>query len=181
MLIALAVVAILVVGVVSVAATKPDDFVVQRSRQIAEPAEKIYPLIQDFHAWQRWSPYEKKDPNMKREYSGAPFGLGAVYAWGGDKRIGAGRMEIVDASAPNKVGIRLEFLEPFKVTHSAEFTMQPAGASTNVTWTMRGKMMFVSKVMCVFMDMDKMVGKDFEAGLAALESAATQQSASLAK
>jgi uncharacterized protein YndB with AHSA1/START domain len=172
MLIAVAVVGIAIIGVLVIAASKPDEFTVQRSRQIAAPAEKIYALIQDFHAWQRWSPYEKKDPDMKREYSGAPSGVGAVYAWDGDKKIGAGRMEIVDAAAPSKVGIRLEFFRPFKGTNAAEFTVQPAGHSTLVTWTMHGKMNFACKLMSTFMDMDKMCGNDFEAGLVAMQSIA---------
>jgi uncharacterized protein YndB with AHSA1/START domain len=180
MLITLAIVAIAIIAVLVIAATKPDDFVVQRSRQIAAPAERIYTLIQDFRLWQRWSPYEKKDPNMKREYSGAPSGSGAAYAWDGNKEIGAGRMEIVEVTAPNKVGIRLEFFKPFKATNSAEFTIQPAGNVTTVTWAMRGKMSFVCKIMSIFVNIDKMCANDFEAGLAALESAATERSTSFA-
>ena len=136
------------------------------------PADKIYPLIVDLKGWASWSPYEKKDPNMKRTFSGAQSGKGAIYEWNGDKNVGHGRMEIIDAAAPSKVVIKLDFFSPFEAHNTAEFTMTPQGDATNVTWAMYGPNVFMGKVMQVFMNMDKMVGTDFEAGLQALKARA---------
>jgi len=164
-------VVVLVVGVLAFAATRPDDFTVQRSIAIkAEPA-KIYPLLVDFRQWPAWSPWEKLDPTMKRTLSGSASGTGAVYAWDGSSKVGAGRMEIKEA-APAKVVIQLDFLKPFEAHNTADFTLAPRPDSiTEVTWQMRGPAPFISKLMGVFVDMDKMIGKDFEAGLANLKTA----------
>jgi len=161
-----------VAGVLAFAATRPDDFTVQRSIAIkAEPA-KIYPLINDFRQWPAWSPWEKLDPTMKRTLSGQASGAGAVYAWDGSSKVGAGRMEVKEAVAPSKVVIQLDFLRPFEAHNVTDFTLVPRpDASTEVTWLMRGPAPFVSKLMGVFVDMDKMIGKDFEAGLANLKAA----------
>ena len=150
-------------------ATKPDSFSVQRAISIKAPAEKIFPLINDFHQWVAWSPYENKDPAMKRTYSGAESGKGAVYAWDGNNNVGSGRMEILDTSVPSKIVIKLDFFKPFEGHNTAEFTMLPQGDATNLTWVMHGPAVFMSKVMQVFMNLDKMIGKDFEAGLANLK------------
>ena len=167
------VVVLVIVGVLAFAATRPDDFTVQRSVTIkAEPA-KIYPLITDFSQWAGWSPWEKLDPAMKRTLTGRASGRGAVYAWDGSSKVGAGRMEVKDAVAPSKVVIQLDFLRPFEAHNMTDFTLVPRpDASTEVTWLMRGPAPFVSKLMGVFVDMDKMIGKDFEAGLANLKAAA---------
>ena len=166
------VVVILVLGVLGFAATRPDDFTVQRSTSIkAEPA-KIYPLLVDFSQWPAWSPWEKLDPTMKRTLSGNASGPGAVYAWDGSSKVGAGRMEVKEAVAPSKVVIQLDFLRPFEAHNITDFTLvQRPDAMTEVTWLMRGPSPFVSKLMGVFVDMDKMIGKDFEAGLANLKTA----------
>jgi uncharacterized protein YndB with AHSA1/START domain len=164
------VLAIAIAIVLILAATKPDTFSVQRSATIKAPPEKIYPLIYDFNQWKGWSPWENRDPAMKRTYSGAAAGEGAVYAWDGDKNVGSGRMEILDASAPSKIVIKLDFLTPFEAHNTAEFTMLPQGDATNLTWLMHGPAPFISKLMHVFMNIDRMVGKDFEAGLANLKS-----------
>jgi hypothetical protein len=168
--IAVVVLLIVVAGILIYAATKPDEFKVQRSLAIRAPAEKIYAQIADFKDWQAWSPYEKKDPDMKRALSGAPNGKGAIYEWDGNKNVGTGRMEVIGATAPSKVTIKLDFLKPFEGHNTAEFTMVPSGDTTNVTWAMYGPSPFMMKVMGTFMNMDKMIGDDFAVGLANLKS-----------
>jgi len=162
-------VAIAIAIVLILAATKPDTFSVRRVTMVSAPPEKIFPLINDFHQWGTWSPWEDKDPAMKRTYSGAGTGKGAVYAWDGNKNVGTGRMEILEVSAPSKIVIKLDFFKPFEAHNTAEFTMLPQGDATSLTWLMHGPAPFMSKVMQVFMNMDKMIGKDFEAGLAKLK------------
>jgi uncharacterized protein YndB with AHSA1/START domain len=170
-----ALVLVLAVGAVLIyAATKPDTFRIQRAMGIKAPPEKIFALLNDFRRWTAWSPWEKLDPELKRTYSGAPSGPGAVYAWEGSRKVGAGRMEIIDAPPPSRVAIKLDFLRPFEAHNMAEFTLEPRGESTIVTWAMQGQNVFVGKVMSVFVDMDRMVGKDFETGLANLKAAAEQ-------
>jgi carbon monoxide dehydrogenase subunit G len=171
-LIAIAAVA-LIAGVLIYAATQPDTFRVQRSASIKAPPEKIAPLIADFHQWSAWSPYEKYDPAMKRDFSGAASGVGAVYAWSGNGKVGAGRMEVLDASA-QQVRIKLDFIKPFEGHNTAEFTLAPSGDSTTVTWAMDGPRPYISKLMGVFFNMDKLIGTDFEAGLANLGKVAAQ-------
>jgi hypothetical protein len=164
--------AIAIAAVLILAATKPDRFSVQRAITVKAPPETIFPLIDDFHQWGSWSPYEYKDPAMKRSFSGAESGKGAVYAWDGNKNVGSGRMEILDASAPSKIRIKLDFFTPFEGHNTAEFTMLPQGDATSLTWLMHGPAPFMSKLMQVFMNMDSMIGKDFEIGLANLKGLA---------
>jgi uncharacterized protein YndB with AHSA1/START domain len=161
--------AIAIAIVLILAAAQPATFSVRRATTVEAPAEKIFPLINDFHQWESWSPYENKDPAMKRTYSGAASGRGAVYAWDGNKNVGSGRMEILETSVPSKVVIKLDFITPFEGHNTAEFTMLPQGDATNLTWVMRGPMPFMMKVLHVFINMDRMIGKDFEAGLANLK------------
>jgi uncharacterized protein YndB with AHSA1/START domain len=167
------VLAIAIAIVLILAASKPGRFSVQREISVKAPPEKIFPLINDFHQWGLWSPYEHKDPAMKRSYSGAADGKGAVYGWDGDKNVGSGRMEILDASLPSKIVIKLDFFKPFEGHNTAEFTMLPQGdatnLTTNLTWLMHGPAPFMSKLMQVFMNIDNMIGKDFEIGLANLK------------
>ncbi|MGH8804491.1 MAG: SRPBCC family protein [Polaromonas sp.] len=162
----------LLAGLLIFAATTPDTFRVQRQASIKAPPEKIFPLINDFHQWGAWSPYEKLDPAMKRTYSGADLGKGAVYAWDGTGKAGAGRMEILEASPASKVAIQLDFIKPFEARNTAEFTLQAQGDSTSVTWAMYGPSPYIAKLMGVFFNMDSMIGKDFEAGLVNLKTAA---------
>src|SRR5882724_11451952 len=164
--------AIAIAAVLILAATKPGTLRVQRSTSIKAPPERIFPLISDFHQWVTWSPYEQKDPAMKRTYEGAERGKGAVYAWDGNKNVGAGRMEILTAAAPSTIVIKLDFIRPFEGHNTAEFTMQPQGGAINVIWAMHGPAPLMHKVMQVFMNMDRMIGKDFETGLANLRTAA---------
>lgn len=165
------VVVVLVGALLAFAATQPDTFRVQRAANVKAPPEKIFPLINDLHSWGAWSPWEKLDPAMKRTHSGAASGKGAVYEWEGNGEVGAGRMEIVEASPPSAVKIRLDFLKPFEAHNFAEFTLEPKGDATNVTWAMYGPNTYVSKLMSVFFSMDSMVGKSFESGLANLKAA----------
>ena len=171
-LIVLAVIAVGIAGVLAFASTKPDIFTVQRSLAIKAPPEKIFPLINDFKQWGVWSPYEKIDPAMKRSYGATTAGKGATYAWEGNKNIGSGSMEILEAPAPRMVEIKLDFTRPFEAHNIAEFTLQPAGESTNVTWSMRGPLPFFAKIIHVFMNMDKMVGGQFAEGLGNLKAVA---------
>ena len=164
------VIAVVVAVVLILAATKPDSFRVERSAVVNAPADKVFPLIADFHEWLKWSPWEGRDPALKRTYSGAARGKGAIYAWDGNKNVGSGRMEILEATTPSKVVIKLDFLKPFEAHNTAEFTMLPQGGATSVIWVMHGPAPFMSKVMQVFMNMDRMIGRDFEAGLANLKT-----------
>jgi hypothetical protein len=157
---------VLVGAVLAVAATRPDVFRVQRGASIQAPPERIYPLIADFERWGEWSPYEKKDPGMKRSIQGR------VYAWEGNRDVGAGRMEIVEAAAPSKLRLRLDFSRPFEAHNMVEFSLERKGDATRVTWDMQGPAPFISRVIGLFLDMDAMVGKDFEAGLASLKTIA---------
>jgi hypothetical protein len=165
------VVVVLVAGVLIYAATKPDSFGVQRSASIKAPPEKIYPLISDFKQWPTWSPYEHKDPAMKRTLGAVTAGPGATYAWDGNKDVGQGDMTITGVTAPTLVTIRLHFVRPFEGTNQVDFRLEPQGEATRVTWDMRGPAPYVTKLMSTFFDMDKMIGKDFEAGLANLKAA----------
>src|SRR6202165_3636381 len=170
----IAVVLAIAIAVIPVlAATKPDRSSIQRATAVKAPPERIFPLINDFHQWGSWSPYENKDPAMKRSFSGAADGKGAVYGWEGNKNVGSGRMEILDTSKPSKIVIKLDFFTPFEGHNTAEFTMLPQGdatnLTTNVTWLMHGPTPFMGKIMHVFINMDRMVGKDFEIGLANLK------------
>ena len=165
-------VVLLVAAVLAFAATRPDSFSVRRAASIQAPPEKIFPLINDFSRWSAWSPYEKKDPAMKRSFSGPAAGKGAVYAWEGNGDVGQGRMEIADAVAPSRVTLKLDFVEPFEAHNKVDFTLEPKGGATEVTWAMDGPMPFISKVITLFVDMDRMVGGDFEAGLANLKAIA---------
>ena len=162
--------AIVIAAILVLAATKPKTLRVQRAIGIKARAEEIFPLISDFHQWLKWSPYEEKDPAMKRTYGGADSGTGAVYGWDGDKNVGSGRMEILEAAAPSKIVIKLDFFKPFEGHNTAEFTMLPQGDGTHVTWVMHGPANFMSRLIQVFMNLDRMIGRDFEAGLAKLKT-----------
>ena len=162
------VILVLVLGVIGLAATKPDTFEVKRSVVVKAPPAKVSGFISDFHNWPGWSPWEKLDPTMKKTLSGAPSGKGAIYEWEGNDQVGKGRMEIVDAS-DSQVTIKLDFLKPFEAHNTALFSLKPQGDSTEVTWAMTGPSPFVTKLIQVFASMDAMVGKDFEKGLSQLK------------
>jgi uncharacterized protein YndB with AHSA1/START domain len=168
---------ILIVGAViaallAFAATKPNTFRLERSITINAPPEKVFALVNDFKEWRQWSPWENVDADLKRDYSGAASGVGAVYAWEG-QMTGQGRMEIVESTPAERVSIQLMFIKPWQATNTAEFALTPnAQGGTNAMWAMFGPSPFMSKVMQIFMSMDAMVGKDFEKGLAQLKAAA---------
>ncbi|MFN3523988.1 MAG: SRPBCC family protein [Phenylobacterium sp.] len=158
-------------GFLAFAATRPDSFRVERTTVIKAPPERVYALIQDFRRWTEWSPYETLDADLKRIYGGPLSGEGATYAWEG-REAGSGQMRIIGAEPASRVLIRLEFTKPMQAVNTADFTLAPVAEGTRVTWAMYGPMTFVSKLMSVFFSMDRLVGKDFEAGLAKLKAQA---------
>ena len=164
--------AVLIVAILAYAATKPDTFEVRRSASIKASPEKIFAIISDYHNWDRWSPWNKHDPDMKKSISGAPSGKGAVYEWAGNKMVGKGRIEIVDAVPSSKITMKLDMVEPMQANNIAEYTLEPKGDTTTVTWALRGPCPYMSKVMGLFMDMDKIVGGAFVEGLASLKTIA---------
>ncbi len=149
---------------------KPKTFRVERSTVINVPPEKVYKHVADFHNWQAWSPWEGLDPELKRTYAGADEGLGAVYSWEGNKKVGAGRMELTKADPKTGLSLNLDFFRPFKANNITDITFAREGNGTRVNWAMHGPHPFVMRLMTVFVSMDKMVGGDFERGLAKLKS-----------
>ncbi len=168
------VILIAIAAVLGYAATKPDTFQVQRKAVIAAPPEKIFAMIEDFHRWNEWSPWEKLDPAMTRTFGGPAAGVGATYAWTGNSDVGEGRMEIVESTPPSKIRIRLNFIKPFESNNVSEFVLAPKDGGTEVTWTMQGSQLYVSKLVDTFVSMDAMIGKDFEKGLAEMGAAAAR-------
>jgi hypothetical protein len=167
----LAAVAAVVVVFLIVVALQPSDFKVERSATMRAPAPAAFAQVNDFQNWQAWSPWEKVDPALKRQFEGPKAGAGAVYAWQGNKDVGEGRMTIMESRPGELVRIKLEFFKPFAATNTAEFSFKPAGADTTaVTWTMAGQNNFLSKAMCLFVDMDRMVGGMFEQGLTQMKA-----------
>jgi uncharacterized protein YndB with AHSA1/START domain len=166
------VVAVLLAGVVVLASFQPDALRVQRSVTIAAPAAKVFPFVDDFKRWAEWSPFEHIDPTMRRNYGTPVAGRNATYAWDGEGKAGAGKMTIVESTPPSKVGISLDFERPMKDHADVAFTFVPQGNATFVTWTMESRHNFVSKVMCLFLDPEKLIGDDFARGLAALKAVA---------
>jgi hypothetical protein len=168
------VVVVLIGAVLLFALTRPNTLHVERTTSINAPPDRIASLISDFHSWNAWSPYDKKDPAMKRSFSGAPAGKGAVYEWDGDSNVGQGRMEIADVS-PSRVAIKLDFSRPIEGHNVATFTLQPEGNATRVTWAMDGPTRYITKLIGMFMNMDRMIGDDFAVGLSNLKTIAEQQ------
>ena len=164
--------AVVVVVFIIVVATRPEDFRVSRSANVSAPPPTVFEQVNDFHKWDDWSPWAKLDPTCKNTFSGAPAGKGAGFAWEGNNKVGAGRMTITDSQSPELIRINLEFLKPFKAINTAEFIFKPKGNETEVTWNMFGKNNFMSKAFGLFVNCDKMIGKDFEKGLASLKSLA---------
>lgn len=162
---------LLIAAVLLYATTKPDEFRVERSIAIKAPPEKIFRLVNDLRSWESWSPWEKVDPAMKRSFSGPVSGEGARYAWDGNGDVGAGSMEIVESRPAEKIRIALHFTEPFEGRNTAEFAFVPAGDATQVTWSMAGPMPYLSKLMDIALNMDRMIGGEFEKGLANLKAA----------
>jgi uncharacterized protein YndB with AHSA1/START domain len=166
-LLAFAFIALLFIVVI---AGQPAEFKVVRSAKISAPPEKIFPQVNDFHQWAAWSPWAKMDPACKNTFAGAPAGTGAMLSWAGNKKVGEGSMTILESRPDDLIRIKLEFLKPFKATNTAEFTFKPEGSQTSVTWSMSGKNNFMGNVFGLFVNCEKMVGGDFEKGLAAMKS-----------
>ncbi|MBL8179147.1 MAG: SRPBCC family protein [Bryobacterales bacterium] len=157
----------------AVVAMQPAQFEVTRKARIAAPPEKVFAMVNDFHRWEAWSPWEKLDPAMKKTFSGPEAGAGASYAWVGNSDVGEGRMTITESHPQQHIRIRLEFLKPFAATNQTEFRFTPAANEVEVSWTMTGENNFISKAFCLFLGgMDKMIGPDFEKGLTQLRTAA---------
>jgi hypothetical protein len=173
-------IALAIIVVIGLAASKPDSFRVARKTTIAAPPEAIYPYVDDFHNWSKWSPWEKLDPKMNRDFGGSPSGPGATYGWTGNNEVGEGKMTIIDAHPNQQVRIKLEFIKPFESTNTAIYDLQPTTGGTEVTWAMEGPNSFVGKLFSVFADMDSMIGKDFESGLANLKRVSESGPASAA-
>lgn len=169
MIIALIVI-VLVAALLLYAATRPDTFRLQRSITINAPPEKIFSFINDFKSWVAWSPWEKIDPALKRIYSGAAQGQRAVYEWDGNNQVGQGRMEITESAPSSRILIKLDFFKPFEAHNTAEFTLAGRDGSTNVTWAMYGPQPFMMRIMGLFCSPERMVGPQFEAGLASLKT-----------
>ncbi|MCA9774978.1 MAG: SRPBCC family protein, partial [Myxococcales bacterium] len=145
--------AIAVLAFVVIVAKRPAEFRIERAATIAAPPEAVFPLVNDFHEWRAWSPWEERDPDMQRTYEGPPAGVGAIYAWSGNKDVGAGRNTITESRPNDRIGMKLEFMEPFEATNAVEFTFRPEGDGTRVTWAMSGRNNFVGKAMDLFMNM----------------------------
>jgi hypothetical protein len=164
--------AVIVVVFVVVVALRPAEFRIARTATIPAPAPVVFGHVNDFHSWEAWSPWAKRDPGMKKTFEGAPAGAGAIYSWAGNNGVGEGRSTIVESRPDELIRIKLEFVRPFAATNTAEFTFQPEGDRTVVTWSLAGRHNFMGKAVGLFMNMDKMVGHDFETGLAQLGSVA---------
>jgi uncharacterized protein YndB with AHSA1/START domain len=165
-------IALAVVAVLVLAARRPDTFRIERSVVIDAAPERIFPLIADLRAFATWSPFERKDPAMRRTYSGPASGPGATYDFDGNNQVGKGRVQITGAEPPRRVTMTLDMHSPMEAHNVVEFTLAPSGGATTVTWAMHGPSPFIGKLLGIFMDMDGMVGRDFEAGLATLKAAA---------
>ena len=155
-----------------VAATRPDEFTVTRSAKFAAPPEEVFPHVNDLHKWEAWSPWAKLDPNAKNSFAGPAAGVGAAMAWEGNCKVGVGRMTITESRPCELIRFRLEFIKPMQATNMAEFSFKPDNNQTVITWTMSGKNNFVGKIFGLFMNCDKMIGGQFDKGLATLKSVA---------
>ncbi len=167
--------AVLVVAFIIVVATRPDSFRVSRSATIPAPVDLVFAQVNDLHKFQDWSPWAKIDPNCKLTFDGPPAGLGASFAWAGNKKVGEGRMTCIESQPGELVKFRLEFLKPFRATNTTEFNFKRAGNQTEVIWSMYGKNNFMAKAFGLFANCDKMIGPDFEKGLASLKAIVARQ------
>jgi hypothetical protein len=172
LLVLVAVFVVVAIGFLIFVAMRPAEFHIERSIAINAPASAIFPHVNDFHKWAPWSPWEKIDPDMKREHGGAESGVGAMYSWAGDSNIGEGKMTITESKPDELIVIKLEFIKPFAGVNTVHFTFKPEGEKTNVTWRMDGTNGFAAKMLSVFMNMDAMVGNSFAEGLTALKGIA---------
>lgn len=177
-LIGLGFVVLLLVGFISM---QPSAYRIERSITIAAPPALVFDWVNDFHRWNDWSPWDKLDPNIKRTYEGPAAGVGTMYSWAGDNKVGEGRMTLIDSRPPEKIDIKLEFFKPWESVATTEFTFAAAATGTTVTWAMNGTNNFAGKACSLFMNMDKMVGGSFEEGLAKLKELSEAQAAAEAQ
>jgi uncharacterized protein YndB with AHSA1/START domain len=175
-----AVVAVLVLGFVAVVAMQPSTFHIERSATMAAPPEEVFEQVNDFHHWDKWSPWLELDPNAKVTFEGPDSGEGAIFRWAGNENVGEGSMTILESRPSELVRIKLHFLKPFEDTATTDLTMTPEGDGTKVTWTMDGEHNFMSKAMCLFMDMDAMIGGNYETGLANMKKIVEAEPESMA-
>jgi uncharacterized protein YndB with AHSA1/START domain len=168
----LAALPIIIVVFLIVVALQPSEYRVARSATISAPPAAVFAQVNDFHKWEAWNPWGKMDPTMKQTFEGAPAGTGGVYSWSGNKEVGEGRMTITESRPNELIRIRLDFFKPFAATSIAEFTFKPEGNQTGVTWSMSGDKNFMAKAIHLFMNMDNMIGNQFEKGLADMKAAA---------
>src|SRR4051794_19721177 len=164
--------AVIVLVFVAVVAMQPSEFRVERSATINAPSPIVFAQVNDFHNWEAWSPWAKLDPAAKNSFEGPPAGAGSIFRWSGNDKVGEGLMTILESQPSDHVKIKLEFIRPFADTASTDFAFKPQGDGTAVTWSMSGHRNFMAKAVCLFMNMDKMVGGDFEKGLAQMKTAA---------
>jgi len=163
-------IALAVIIVLGLAASKPDSFTVERSIRVNAPATSVFPRLNDFREWDNWSPWAKKDPDMQHSISGSETGVGSIYEWSGNREVGQGRMEITESTPASHLRIKLDFLKPFEAHNIAEFELEQHQQESEVRWTLSGPNSFMAKIISVFASMDKMVGKDFEQGLSNLKT-----------
>jgi len=162
-------VAAIIVLFIVIVSMRPNDFRITRSTTINAPPVTVFAQVNDFHNWQPWSPWAKMDPACKNDFEGAPGEVGSQFLWSGNNKVGQGRMTLIETRASELIRIKLEFMKPFKATHTAEFQFQGQGTQTTVTWSMFGKNNFMAKAVTLFMNCDKMIGSQFEQGLAAMK------------
>lgn len=172
---------VVVLGFVGVVAMQPSTFRIQRAQSIEAPAWVVFNILNNFHRWPAWSPWEKLDPNMTKKHSGPEAGVGSVYEWSGNDEVGTGKMTITESEPPKQVTIKLEFMEPWEATNTTLFALSSKGKDVEVSWAMEGENTFMGKAASLFMDMDEMVGKDFEAGLRELKKLAEREAKEIEK
>ena len=153
-----------------VVACQPADFHIVRTAKISAPAAAVFAQVNDFHKWEAWNPWAKLDPAMKQTYEGSPTGVGSVYSWAGNDQAGEGRMTLTESKPDELIRIKLEFFKPMQGTNDVQFLFKPEGEQTSISWDMTGRKNFISKGFCMFMDMDKMVGGEFDKSLAQIKS-----------
>jgi hypothetical protein len=164
--------AVIVIAFIVVVAMQPSEFRIVRSATMSAPPAAVFAQVNDFHKWEAWNPWRRIDPAMKQAYEGAPVGTGAIYTWTGNNEVGEGRMTMTESRPNDLIIIKLEFFKPFRATNTAEFTFKPQGNQTAVSWSMTGNNNFMAKAIHLFMNMDKMVGGQFEKGLAHMKAVA---------
>lgn len=162
--------AVIIIAFVVIVAMQSSEFRVARSATMSVSAPAVFAQVNDFHKWEAWNPWGKIDPAMKQTYEGAPAGIGAIYSWVGNNKVGEGRMTLTESRPSDLIRIKMEFCKPFAATNTAEFTFKPAGNQTAVTWSMTGHNNFMAKAIHLFMNMDKMIGSQFDKGLASMKS-----------